>query len=130
MNVWTAIELLGFLVLSLEADLALGKPSELDGCGGHGLAADSVGGVAGGVDGGLPLLKSEPAVDFKILPNPLHSLETDVIQRGSVLRRTGTDEILGCLLISRAQLKPFIPAQMVGDPRLPAFIFAPNPISE
>ena len=65
-----------------EADLALREPGELDGGGGHGL-------LAGKVDGSLPVLVGEVAVDLEVLADALDHLEVDVVQGGAAGDRIG-----------------------------------------
>ena len=125
----------------LEADLALREPGELDGGGRHGLLVRKI-------DGGLPVLQSEVAVDLEVLADALDDLKVDIVERrapggeagcgaGAALAsgryglgcRTG-DEVAGGLLIPQAHLEPLIAAQMVGKPRLATLVLTADPVAE
>ena len=71
------------------------------------------------------MLIGEVAVDLEVLADALDHLEVDVVQCGAA-----GNEILGRLLIAHAHLKPFVAAQVIGDPALAALVLASNPVAE
>jgi len=104
--------------LGSETYLAIRKPNELDGRRRNGL-------LAGSIDGSLPALKAEVAVDLEVFSDAFHHLEVDVVQG-----RSSWDKILGCFLIAHPHLEPLIAVQVISYPSLAPFALAPDPVAE
>ena len=76
------------------------------------------------VDGDEPPLVLDIGIQLNLGPKPLDRGDAEVI-----LRRAARDEVLRGLVVSVGYLEPLPRRKMIGEPRLAALVFAPDPIS-
>lgn len=93
----------------LEGEAGFGEPGELDGGVGHSVERGGVGGDAGVVDGGGPVLEVELAVEFELGAEALDDLEAEIVEGGAA-----GDEVLGDFLIAIVDLKVFVATEVEG----------------
>src|ERR1017187_3330972 len=84
--------------ISLETDLPLGEPGELNRGGRHRL-------LAWKIDGSLPVFIGEISVDLEVFAYALDHLKVDIVQG-----RATREEVFFSFLVSYPKLNPFITA--------------------
>ena len=102
----------------LEGDLVVWKPREPNRCRGDGLRAWQV-------DGSFPFFVGEVAVDLKVAAYAFDHLDIEIVDRCPA-----KNEVFRSFLVAKPKLNPLIPAQVIGHPRLTAFVLATYPVAE